>query len=285
MKINRILFPVDFSARCDAAARYVELMQRATGAEVVVFHVANLVDYLFGVGEYGGYGVDELYRERMADARRKLDEFGGETFKKAKRVLAEGDPGLKIVEYAHQHDIDLIMLPTHGRGPFRRFLLGSVTAKVLHDAHCAVWTSAHVDQAPPASVIGLDKIVCAVDLGPRSKEVLQWAAKLAAGRELFLAHAVPVAETRPEKYFDREFATHLMRMAEEELAKLLADCGAKAQVVIRGGDPAHVVHDVSLEKEADVVVIGRGSATGGFGRLRTHSYAIVRHTPCPVISV
>ncbi len=284
MKISKILFPVDFSPRCEATTRYVELIQRTTGAEVTVIHVANLADYLFGVGEYGGYGVDELYRERIADARRKLDAFGGESLA-AKRILAEGDAGLKVVEYAHENNVDLIMMPTHGRGPFRRFLLGSVTAKVLHDAHCAVWTSAHVDVAPPASVIGLDHILCAIDLGPGSMATLQWAAGLAEGRKLTIVHAVPVAESRPEKYFDQEFAAQLMRMAQGEIAQLQKDAGTDAEVVIQGGDPARVVHDVVLEKEADLVVIGRGSAAGGFGRLRTHSYAIVRQAPCPVISV
>lgn len=284
MSIKKILFPVDFSPRSEAAARYVELYQRTYGAEVILLHVANLVDYLFGVGEYGGYGVDELYRERMAEARRQLDAFGAEGFA-SKRILCEGDAGLKIVEYAHENQIDLIMMPTHGRGPFRRFLLGSVTAKVLHDARCPVWTSAHVEQAPPAAVIALDRVLCALDLGPHTKDVLQWAASLAGEKSLTIVHAVPVAETRPEKYFDREFAAQLMRMAEEEIGRLQKDAGTAAEVILRGGDPAHVVHDVTLEREADVVVIGRGSATGGFGRLRTHSYAIVRAAPCPVISV
>ncbi|MEZ5400505.1 MAG: universal stress protein [Bryobacteraceae bacterium] len=283
MTTKKILFPVDFSPRCEGAIRYVDLMRRATGAEVTLLHVANLADYLFGVGEYGGYGVDELYRERMAEARKKLDAFGGLDFP-AYRVLAEGDAGLRVVEYAHQKSMDLIMMPTHGRGPFRRFLLGSVTAKVLHDARCPVWTSAHIEEAPPETILGLDKIVCAVDLGPHSAEVLRWAAGLAEGRSIIVAHAVPVVEARPEKYLDREFSAHLMQMAEEELAKLQKECGTSFEALVRGGDPAHVVHDAVLEKEADLVVIGRGAATG-FGRLRTHSYAIVRGAPCPVVSV
>jgi len=40
------------------------------------------------------------------------------------------------------------MMPTHGLGGFRRFLLGSVTAKVLHDADCPVWTGVHLERAP-----------------------------------------------------------------------------------------------------------------------------------------
>ena len=53
-----------------------------------------------------------------------------------KRVLREGDAAHKIVEYAHDDQTDLIVMPTHGNGTFRRFVLGSNAAKVLHDAEC-----------------------------------------------------------------------------------------------------------------------------------------------------
>jgi Universal stress protein family len=43
------------------------------------------------------------------------------------RLMHEGDPARLIVEYAEKENVDLIMMPTHGYGPFRRFLLGSVT--------------------------------------------------------------------------------------------------------------------------------------------------------------
>jgi nucleotide-binding universal stress UspA family protein len=36
---------------------------------------------------------------------------------------------------------------------------------------------------------------------------------------------------------------------------------------------------------ADVLVVGRGSAAGMFGRLRTNAYSIIRQSPCPVVSV
>jgi nucleotide-binding universal stress UspA family protein len=46
---------------------------------------------------------------------------------------------------ARESAFDLIMMPTRGRGRFRAALLGSVTAKVLHDSACAVWTAAHAE--------------------------------------------------------------------------------------------------------------------------------------------
>jgi hypothetical protein len=59
------------------------------------------------------------------------------------KQFAEGDPASIITEYAARNRVDLIMMPTHGYGTFRSLLLGSVTAKVLHDAECPVWTGVH----------------------------------------------------------------------------------------------------------------------------------------------
>ena len=49
-------------------------------------------------------------------------------------------------KWAKANQIDLIMMPTHGYGRFRALLLGSVTAKVLHDADCPVWTAVHREE-------------------------------------------------------------------------------------------------------------------------------------------
>jgi nucleotide-binding universal stress UspA family protein len=57
---------------------------------------------------------------------------------KLKAVVEEGDPAKIITNYAREHAVDLIMMPTHGYGPFRRFLVGSITAKVLYDELCPV---------------------------------------------------------------------------------------------------------------------------------------------------
>jgi nucleotide-binding universal stress UspA family protein len=55
--------------------------------------------------------------------------------------------------------------------------------------------------------------------------------------------------------------------------------------VVEGGDAPHVVCGAAESRQADLLVIGRGSAAGMFGRLRTSAYAIIRQSPCPVVSV
>ena len=145
-----------------------------------------------------------------------------------------------------------------------------------------------MENAPPLDVITCRNVLCAVDLSPeQSEHALSWSAALAEeyGAKLTLVHATPSVESRPAKYFDTEMFQSLVSHAREEIDKLQAKLGTNAHVCIEGGDPAAVVRYAAEQHEADILVIGRGSAGEGFGRLRTHAYAIIRHSPCPVVSV
>lgn len=86
------------------------------------------------------------------------DELAGLT---VQRVTESGDPALKITQFAHTNGVDLIMMPTHGYGLFRSMLIGSVTAKVLHDARCPVWTATHAEKQQGRDVPRT--ILCAID--------------------------------------------------------------------------------------------------------------------------
>ena len=55
--------------------------------------------------------------------------------------------------------------------------------------------------------------------------------------------------------------------------------------MLQAGDPTHAICAAAARIQAGVLVIARGSAAGGFGRLRTNAYAIIRQSPCPVVSV
>jgi nucleotide-binding universal stress UspA family protein len=92
------------------------------------------------MAEPGMITTMESTTARKAERRRDLDLFLTEELRgsRVKRILIEGDPARTIVEYAHSENSGLIVMPTHGYGPFRRLLLGSVTSKVLHDADCPV---------------------------------------------------------------------------------------------------------------------------------------------------
>jgi nucleotide-binding universal stress UspA family protein len=130
-----------------------------------------------------------------------------------KKVLVEGDAAHHIVEYAHSQQTNLIVMPTHGYGPFRRLLLGSVTSKVLHDADCAVWTGVHANKDLPAEPMTLKDIVCAVDLQRHSSNTLKWASSLANDfkAKLTAVHVAASLDWQTQAYyFAHNWRDHMM---------------------------------------------------------------------------
>jgi nucleotide-binding universal stress UspA family protein len=73
----------------------------------------------------------------------------------------------------------------------------------------------------------------------------------------------------------------------EKLAKEIEAAGIKnASIHIQsGGSVAKAVRSLAEDNHVDLVVIGHTSGSGNHGRLRTDSYAIIRESPCPVVSV
>jgi nucleotide-binding universal stress UspA family protein len=264
--LGNILAPADFSPQSEAAVRSAAALAARFGARLTLLYAA-------AAGEEDG-------------ARQRLDGFVEDVA--AERVVAKGDPAEVIVGHAERDGCDLIAMATRGWGPFRRFILGSVTAKVLHDAQCAVWTGVHQDgggSAAPAP----DRVACALDMAPNDGAPLCCAARLAAacGGPVLAIHAIPALEYRPQmQYLEADMRRALVADAREKIAQLFAGVpGVKGEIHVEGGTVARVVRAAAEDYRADLLVIGRSSGGTRLGRLRTHSYAIIREAPCPVISL
>ena len=289
-RLQKVLLPVDFSERCRDAVRYaLPPLAKHFGCEFTLCHV--LPPFLeFGSSELGISLSGEYMVQRRKAAMEQLEAFLADELREftVNRVLLEGDPGRKIVEQAQSVDCDLILMPTHGYGPFRRMLLGSVTSKVLHDAECAVWTGAHFQSSSSEEPIQLRHILCAIDLGPHSPRTLEWAAQLANEFKatLTLVHVITSLNPRTEDYyFAPEWRKYLIDRARKDLDALQLAARTKAEVELEMGDIAQAVRAAAKLSHADLIVVGRGSIAGALGRFRTHAYTIIRESPCPVVSV
>jgi len=89
----------------------------------------------------------------------------------------------------------------------------------------------------------------------------------------------PVAGQEDERAREMELSVR------DDLARVQQRFGTEAELVVEPGDPPKVVCEMAQQRRAELLVIGRGSAAGVFGRLRTNAYAIIRQSPCPVVSV
>jgi hypothetical protein len=118
--------------------------------------------------------MEDNLKSRLDRALTK--ELGGIS---VRRMTISGDPAVRIADFAHENAVDLIMVATHGTGPFRSMLIGSVTAKVLQDAKCPAWTATHAEEQHSPNTPRT--ILCAVDGTSQTPALIQWAASLASG--------------------------------------------------------------------------------------------------------
>ncbi|MBK5295213.1 MAG: universal stress protein [Acidobacteriia bacterium] len=287
--ITRILVPVDFSPPAEGAARYAQSIARHIGCKLTLLHVLEPSAFAFSPVEVSAERMGELMAGRSRAAQAELNRLpdGQMNGDSVKRLLVRGDPAEQILLCALSEKADLIVMPTHGYDPIRRFLLGSVASKVLHGANIPMLTGVHFEEHatgtfPPRH------IVCGLDLGPHSAPVLEWAWHMAQEftAPLTVVHATSDIGGRTEDFIHPDWRAMLNNRVREQIASLQQAAVEKADVVVAAGDPHKVLSDTVERMKADLLVIGRGaSAAGPFGRLRAHAYAIVRASPCPVLSV
>ena len=157
--MRHILVPTDFSEAARAALEYaIELCQERHG-RITLLHVSDtekVTETLIGLDAIGylssalespstasGYAPSFNVDELKEVTRKRLEECIDATWRERvpiETAIEEGRPSLKIVEYARDQDIDMIVMGTHGRGPVAHFFLGSVAENVVRSADCPVVT-------------------------------------------------------------------------------------------------------------------------------------------------
>jgi nucleotide-binding universal stress UspA family protein len=287
LNIKKILLPVDFPNTSLRVVHQAAALARHFHSEIVMLHVVTMLSHIAGVPERDPELARwDLLAEIVRRAEKNMDlslrpELDGLT---VQALLVKGGAAQAIVRVAQEQKADLIMMPSHGH-TFSRFLLGSVTANVLHGTECPVWTGAHVEESP-AHDFAIRNVLCAVDFNLHNRKTVSWAAHMAAelGARLTLAHATAGVELWGPggSYVDSEWKEALVSDASQHIAKLQQDMGIKAEVFIGSGDAPRVLCQAAKQTKADVLVTG---CYPYGGRLRTHGYAIICAVPIPVLSV
>jgi nucleotide-binding universal stress UspA family protein len=252
----------------------------------VLLHVVTARSHAAGVPDGPEFVNWDLLAAMLGEAEKSSDQSLRTELQgiPIRCVLVKGDPVKAILETTRIEQASLIMMPSHGFA-FNRFLLGSVTAKVLYGTECPVWTSAHVEESQPQP-FAIRNVLCAVDLTERSGEVLSWAAKMAAefGARLTLASVTASAEIWGPggNYANPRLKQELIDDAAQQLARLQKDPGTKAEVFIGSGDVPKVLNQAAAQTKADLLVT---ECYPYGGNLRIHGYAIICAVPIPVLSV
>lgn len=161
-----ILYPTDGSLHSTAATTHVQSLASAFDATVHILHIVDSTRSRLTVpstperevdqsGMVGGASTEKLpemvggTRIGTEERRAALERQGQEVVETVSTRLAgvetvsaveTGVPYLAILQYAQQHDADLVVMGTHGRTGVERYLLGSVTENVLRRSDVPVVT-------------------------------------------------------------------------------------------------------------------------------------------------
>ena len=147
IKLERILFPFDFSDLSLHALTYAKSFAESYGAELHIVHVVDeAYQYWMAVGP-NTLPIGPPPEELVAASAQELEKFvqehlaGSSLTIKTKALI--GRPFMEIIRYARDNNIDLIVLGTHGRSALKHALLGSVAERVVRKAPCPVLTIRH----------------------------------------------------------------------------------------------------------------------------------------------
>jgi nucleotide-binding universal stress UspA family protein len=293
LNLRRILVPIVFAdASADKSWRLMQQtawLARRFHAEIILLHVVTPFSYPGGWFESGHeITARDLHAHIVQQAKEDLDrallpEFDGIP---VTRILLRGDPAREIAETARTQNADLIVMATQDQGAYP-LLLGSVTAKVLHETDCPVWTGAHLDEAP-ADEFSIRRVLCSVEMNAHSRHTVSHAAGMAAAvdAELTLVHITDSAETFGPggTHVDLAWKQTLVGIAADEIGKLQHEMGTNFQVIIDSGKVPQLLNQAAAQSKADVLVIGHIPGRSHLGD-NGNGYGIIRQSLIPVLSV
>jgi nucleotide-binding universal stress UspA family protein len=126
--LDTILVPTDGSDCSEAAAAHAIDLAVETGATL---HIVHVVDLGVFPGDESGAVLDELQQAGKRALESVIDRADEADVSSVQASVLSGSPYRAIVDYAAAEDIDLVVMGTHGRTGFDRYLLGSVTERVV----------------------------------------------------------------------------------------------------------------------------------------------------------
>jgi nucleotide-binding universal stress UspA family protein len=263
IELNNILFATDFSPLSNAALPYAVSIARRYGAMVHVAHVMPTEAELLLVSPENSQAVEEedkRVEEHMRPLRNRLQELSH------KVLTPRGKVSDVLAQLIGEHEIDMLVLGTHGRTGVRKFLLGSVAEETFRRANCAV-----LSVGPKVSGYGETesrRSVCSEE----SLAALPYAISLAEEdqAQLILLHVI---EEPASLIVDAEAVTAYLLRYLKELVPAEAEPWCRAECLVElgrpFGPPAKRILEIARDHAADLIVLGVRSVHGKLG-LMTH---------------
>lgn len=139
--IKNILVPLDVSEELDSALYYAISLAKSVKANITVVYVFSLYSYEYELPYWVFDDLIKISSEKLAEKIEEIKQGLGDEASEPEikiEVIQGLNIAISVVDYALRMNTDLIVMNTHGRKGLKKFILGSVTEKVVQEAHCPV---------------------------------------------------------------------------------------------------------------------------------------------------
>lgn len=283
LALRNILFATDFSETSRNALPLATALARHYQSTLVLANVLEEVPIT-------SIPMDrlpaEVEGERTVAEQRVVELLKSELFRDLKTEVAI-EPGFiwpVLAKMVEDRQIDLVILGTHGRGPIKRLLLGSVAEEICRHAPCPVITvGPHVK--PTTEMERVEKILFATDFSDGSIHALYYTLALAEEHDarVILLHVVQ-APTMPTSATDEMIAA-----SDTKLRSLITPENQPAKrpvFVTLLGPPANQILALANRENVGLIVMGMHKP-GAFASHWPFEVAgqVIARASCPVLSV
>jgi nucleotide-binding universal stress UspA family protein len=282
---TKILLATDGSEDAKLAATTAVTLAKKLDSELHVVYVEPMLERRPTIqmrfrGDLPADVVESVKQEaktKLEEQVQKLRQAGGEV---AQAYPRTGLPEAEIVALAEELGVGLIVVGSRGHGGIRRALMGSVSASVVHHAHCPVVVVRGEPLIFPA------KILLATDGSDKAELAATAAAELAksTASELQVAHVAaqyPYARAAGE-----ELPDVAQQVLDEQVSRLQQAGVTVAEAHVRVGPPAAVIVALAEHMGAQLIIMG-SRGMGGIRRalMGSVSDSVVSHAHCAVMVV
>ncbi len=286
MSTTKILCPIDFSPGSSSAVGVAARLAADTKAELVLAHSWFVPPSAFAEFTYPSELVQTIHDEAQRGLETAVRDAKGAGAEVASFKLLTGVPWTAICQEAADPAYSLVVIGTHGRTGVSRFLMGSVTEKVVRHSPCSVLVVRRDADAKP-----FEHVLCPVDFSDTSHDAMLRAADLVrpGTARITLLHTVELPGTWSMDVPIVSFQETYRSGAEKLLATWVNELKQRVDVavvgVVRLGNPAgETLSAIEADKSYDLVIMGSHGRTG-IKRALLGSVAerVVRHARCPVL--
>jgi len=285
VSLTKILVTTDFSEVSDRALDYAIALARRYDARIYLTHIITPDPFQFAEPQLAQATYEKVRQaaeEGIADilVSGKLRGVAHEV------LLDEGNVWPTLQNLIREHEVDLVVAGTHGRGKVQKILIGSVAEEIFRQADTAVLTVGPAVKGDAQKETELGHILFATDFGPGAEKATAYAFSLAQehNASLTLLHVIESAAAYTEEAVARQREVNVVRM--KKLMPQGSENWCKPEFRVTFGSAVEEILIAARESKADLIVMGAKPRKSLAGHVPlTIAYNVVTKSTCPVLTV